>query len=188
MPTAEQQTAIKYFKTPEGCIGTLLNMLFGVSDETYDAMVSAKRQSYNPKQKALNKIGLDESQVNEIPPVNFEGYDFEKSNYVKKGKDNRWRSSRYQTTWLFFSDAQVYMYSYAFNLDSDEKNERTEEYFYKDIVNFSTASDTVDKAGQKVESHRFKLVVPGDQFSVAMTGDAESVLQAMKQKLREKKR
>lgn len=30
-------------------------------------------------------------------------------------------------------------------MDEDSKKESTEEYFYKDITNFSTSSDTVEK-------------------------------------------
>jgi hypothetical protein len=198
--TPEQQSVIKYFLSTGGCFSK------GLSDEAYEGIVQKKAKSMDFKQKALDKIGLDESQVNEIPPVHFEGYQFdEKKGYAKLGKDRIWRSSIYQISWLFFSNTQVYVYQYTFNLDEDGKKESTEEYFYKDITNFSTSSDTVEKpvvevAGgclgkqskfirKNVETERFALVVPGDKFYCSMDkkSDTEGVIQAMKAKLREKK-
>jgi hypothetical protein len=198
--TPEQQSVIKYFLSTGGCFSK------GLSDGAYEEIVQQKAKSLDFKQKALDKIGLDESQVNEIPPVHFEGYKFdEKKGYAKLGKDRMWRSSIYQISWLFFSNTQVYVYQYTFNLDEDGKKESTEEYFYKDITNFSTSSDTVEKPviemaggclGKKpklvrknVETEQFALVVPGDKFYCSMDkkSDTEGVIQAMKAKLREKK-
>ena len=86
--TTEQQQVIKYFLGGGGCLSS------GLSDEQYESMVMAKARSMDFKKKALDKIGLDESQVNEIEPVHFEGYWFdEKKAYAKWGKDRKWRSS-----------------------------------------------------------------------------------------------
>lgn len=152
------------------------------------------------KQKALNKIGLDESELQEIEPVSFEGYWFdEKKTFSKYGKDKKWRSSAYQISWLFFSSTQVYLYQYTFNLDEDGKIEKTEEYFYKDITNFQTISDTIeaptwDPKKDKfilvnINKNRFAVTVPGDKFLCSMEQNeyTERAIQAMKAKLREKK-
>lgn len=119
------------------------------------------------------------------------------------GKDRVWRSSAYQISWIFFSDTQVYVYQYTFNMDEDGKKEATEEYFYKDITNFSTVSDSVEKevvdkvsctgkttyVRKSVDSNRFALVVPGDKFycSMEQSDYTERAIQGMKAKLREKK-
>ena len=95
------------------------------------------------------------------------------------------------------------MYQYTFNMDEDGKKESTEEYFYKDITNFSTASDTVEKevlekvsckgeatyTRKNVDSNRFAMVVPGDKFycSMEQSDYTERAIQGMKAKLREKK-
>jgi hypothetical protein len=198
--TPEQQDVIKYFLKSEGCFSK------NMTDGAYETLVRNRINSGNFKQKALDKIGLDESQVNEIPPVYFEGYLFdEKKGLAKAGKDHEWRSSIYQISYLFFSNTQVYVYQYTFNMDEDGKKEATEEYFYKDITNFSTSSDTVERPvtvekggclGKKTELVRktidvekFALVVPGDKFycSLSKKDDTEGVIQAMKAKLREKK-
>jgi hypothetical protein len=194
----DQKKALRYFLVEKtGCLGFLKKT---VTDAEYDALVKATLDSFNSKQKALKKIGLDESELKEIDPVHFEGFVFgDKNSYTKRGADNKYRSSKYQISWLFFNASQVYLYQYTFNLDEDGKKEATEEYFYKDITNFSTASDTVetvfwDPKQQKtllenVDTNRFALTVPGDKFYCSMEQNdyTERAIQGMKAKLREKK-
>lgn len=198
--TPEQAKVIRYFfDFGGGCLGPK-----NISDSEYDEMVQKVAKGTNWKQKAMNKIGLDEEQLREIEPIHFEGYDFDEENIsVKYGKDNVWRSSAYQISWLFFSSEQVYLYQYTFNMDGNAKKEHTEEYFYKDITNFSTTSDTVEKnvpektgcmgsveyVKKSVDYTRFALVVPGDKLycSMSQSEDNETAVQGMKAKLREKK-
>jgi hypothetical protein len=196
--TPDQQKVIKYFYGAGGCLSA------GLKDEEYESMVKAKLNSIDFKQKALDKIGLDESEVSEITPVTFSGYNFDSKNaYARRGKDGVWRSSQYQVSWIFFSATQVYVYQYTFNMDEEGKKESTEEYFYKDITNFSTSSDTVEKEAvdkvncsgkatysrYNVETNRFALIVPGDKFYCSMEQNdySERAIQGMKAKLREKK-
>ena len=184
--TADQQKVIEYF-CKEGCLTKTM------TDEEYLSMVRSKRNAMNFKQKALSKIGLDEDEVSEIPPAMFEGFVY-KNAYAKQNSAGKWVSSAYQVSWVFFSSTQVYLYSYTFNMDEDKKNERTDEFFYKDVTSFSTLSesDTAHGLGGKtfdVTSEQFAMVVPGDKLCLAMGDiqDADSIIQAMKQKLREKK-
>jgi hypothetical protein len=192
-----QKKALRYFLVDnEGCLGFLAKT---VKDAEYDALVKSTLATLNSKQNAINKIGLDESELKEIDPVTFEGYVYGDNNFAKRGKDNLWRSSKYQISWLFFTDKQVFLYQYTLNFDEDGKKEATEEYFWKDITNFSTSSDTIEqtyydyKAKQEkkenVQSSRFALTVPGDKFYCWMeqSDDKERAIQGMKAKLREKK-
>lgn len=185
---ADQKKVIRYFLN-DGCLSKRM------SDQEYDAMLSARLGDF--KQRALNKIGLDESELQEIPPVHFQGY--EKTSWERLGKDKNYRYSSFQITWLFFSSTQVYLYQYTFNMDSDDRKEITNEYFYKDITSFNTSTDTVetrfydakkkDFVVKNVDSTRFCITVPGDKFYCSMQqNDAnERIVQAMKAKLREKK-
>ena len=183
---ADQQKVIEYF-CKEGC------MTKTMSDDEYLTMVRNKRDAMNFKQKALSKIGLDEEEVSEISPAMFEGFVY-KNAYAKQNATGKWVSSAYQVSWVFFSSTQVYLYSYTFNMDEDKKNERTDEFFYKDVTSFSTLSESDTAHGLEgktfdVTSEQFAMVVPGDKLFLAM-GDiqnADSIIQAMKQKLREKK-
>jgi hypothetical protein len=198
----EQKKVIDYFLL-SGC-----SALFGLmKDEEYEALVKNKLNSLNLKNRALGKIGLDESELREIEPIFLHGYHIDentmgKQTWAKVGADGHLRSSKYDATWLFFSATQVYMYSYTFDLASDVKKEKTEEYFYQDITNFSTSDESIEaykaagcvlSAPKRVmESYTtFGLIVPGDRFTCSMSGleisVAERSVSAMKQKLREKK-
>lgn len=192
MASASQKKAIKYFVPDGGCIGLFTK----VKDETYDELVQELIDGSNSYQKALDKIGLDEDELKEIPPVTLYGY--EDSSFTKVTEDGYYRTDKISITHLFFSSTQVYMYQMILNTTSNDKKERTEEYFYKDVTNFSTSSDTTESFRFKgcafgkpervsVEIQRFSLIVPGDKFTCSTRGDIESQVKAMKNKLREKK-
>lgn len=187
--TAEQKKILKKYFFASGCIGSLTAM----KDEAYDELVKQRVASIGSKAKALSKIGLDESQINEINPINFSGYNFDGEYYAKLGKDGKLRSSKYQITWIFCSATQVYVYISTFDMTEDSKKEQTEEYFYKDITNFSTTTETVEYyqglSKRTKDVSRFAIVVPGDKLYCSMQGTQENerAVQAMKQKLREKK-
>jgi hypothetical protein len=168
----------------------------------YIAAVMAKKNSLNIKQKALSKLGIDPDEKFEIDPVEFTGWA-----YVGDYRSKDGCSSQFETTWIFFGETQLYVYSYMFDMTADNKRERTEEYFYKDVTNFSSTSETVEtteyfvksclglmplKIEQKkinVDTTKFSVIVPGDKFSCAMEGNSalEERIKGMKQKLREKK-
>ena len=172
----DQKAVIRYFCNEPACLSKK-----PMTDEEYDSMVLKVLNSNDYKQKALGKIGLDEDQVQEIEPVHFEGYQFDKQSLTKLGKDGKYRSSKYQVSWLFFSATQVYLYQNTFNMDEDGKKESTEEYFYRDITNFSTSSDTVETPFydakkdetflKNVDSNRFAITVPGDKFYCSLEQD-----------------
>ncbi|MDE7111377.1 MAG: hypothetical protein K2O38_05700 [Muribaculaceae bacterium] len=172
------------------------------SEQEYDALVSsmiAAKKLTDP-QIALDKLGVDESEVTEVKPLFLQDYVFgDKDSYAKIGKDGKWRSSKYQVSWIFCSATHVYLYQYTFNTDEDGKKEVTEEYFYKDITNFSASSDTVETPYwdnkqnkvmlKNVDSTRFRITVPGDSLYCVMkqTPENEAAVKGLKAKLREKK-
>ena len=157
----------KYFFSMGGCLKP------SMTDDEYFADVQKRKNSLNLKQRALNKLGIDESDVQEVAPVEFAGFNFS-GDYMAKS----WCSSKYETTWLFFGDNQIYMYNYIFDMTSNYKQERTEEYFYKDVTNFSSTLESVEIRippkygclGQKsalgsLDTSQFSIVVPGDKFT-----------------------
>ena len=200
--TPDQEKVIRYFmQAKKGCFGKLM------TDEEYDQLIAdylAKNGYF--KQKAIDKIGLDESEISLIEPVCIKGFHFDsKDAYSRCGKDLRWRSSAYQVSWLFFSETQVYLYQYTFNFDENGKKEASEEYFYKDVVNFSSAEDTVEKqywvakgclkttpslVTRTVDTVRRAIVVPGDKMYCCATVEDDSFensIKGMRSLLREKK-
>ncbi len=93
----QQKNVIRYFAV-EGCLSKT------ISDQQYDELVKSQISKLDFKKDALDKIGLDESELQEIEPVNFEGWVYDKEfnvSYAKMGKDSKWRSSAYQVSWLF---------------------------------------------------------------------------------------
>ncbi len=191
---ADQQAVIRYFCNDPGCLNKK-----PISDAEYDAMIQAVLNSNDYKQNAINKIGLDESEIQEIEPVHFEGFVYDKNSFYKRCDDGKERSSKYQVTWIFFSATQLYLYQNTFNMDEDGRKQRTEEYFYKDITNFSTVSETeevpqYDNKQKKdvlvnVNSTSFSIIVPGDKLLCSMEQNeyTENSIKGMKAMLREKK-
>jgi hypothetical protein len=200
-----QQEALKYFlgiPIKEGCFKKEY-----LTGETYLGLIQTRRDSLDLKERALQKLGIDEDEVTEIEPVCFEGFreDDKKMNPYVSYVGNQVVSSMYEVTWLFFGDEQLYLYHHAFDSTDDSIIDSTQEYFYKDITAFSTSSDSIQKKVWVVKestcsstresemrtltSDLFRIVVPGEVFLCAYTDDGESTqrISAMKQKLREKK-
>jgi hypothetical protein len=185
--TPDQKKAINYFLNT-GCFSGV------ISDDEYAAMVRTKKDSLKLREKALAKINLDEDEVKEIAPAKFEGYVFDNA-WAKQTANGKWVSSAYQVSWCFFSSSQIYLFRHTFNMDEDKKTETTDEFFYKDVTSFSTATTqetprgTDGNTGPEVETSKFFMVVPGDKLYMSMDGEpnAESIIQGIKQKLREKK-
>lgn len=195
----DQLNAMRYFLN-DGCLKKK------VADSTYDQLVQDKINSLNLKQRAIQCIGMDESQMQEIAPVCVQNYIAEDA-YVKQGKDDKVRTSRYQVSWIFFSENQVYLYQNSFNLDSDDSVESTSEYFYKDITCFDTQNKVEEriqgskdskkklfKGGVKlkkilVKTIQFVVIVPGANLycSAKMDDATMRTINGMKSKLREKK-
>lgn len=184
--TDEQVKVLKYLLTEGGCFDQIM------SDEQYISLVHQKRDSLGLKDKALSKIGLDESQVGEVPPASFEGF-IHGGEWSKQQANGDWVSSAYQVSWIFCSNDQIYLYQHTFNLDENKTRERTDEFFYKDVTSFSTSSETekpktADNKEIVITSHKFAMIVPGDKLFMATHGNSgEAVIQALKHKLREKK-
>jgi len=164
------------------------------TDAEYAKAVQTKFLNLNLMQKALEKVGIDEDQLQEIPPVSFHGYRVDGESLLKIGEDGKLRTSKYDATVLFFSDAQLYMYQHIFDMVEGIAEEITREFFYKDVVSCYTSSKKSEKNPDKKGVNTFHLKVSGDEFRCSIDGVAqdgisvESVINAMKQKLREKKR
>lgn len=181
----EQIKTIRYF----------LQTTFGpkwASRQEYESYLTSK-VSIN-SEEAIRKLGVDESEVNEIDPVPLEGYVFNK-NVLSKKEGNAWISSGYHVTWLFFSKSQVYIYKRVIYTDENYDNVSTLEYFYKDVTAFRTGTETYDVidtltgSSNSVNVDSFQVVVPGDDLRISVNndGDFERKVQGMKQLLREKK-
>lgn len=212
--TQEQKKIIDFFMSGvEGCLngGSIFSSM---KIEEYEGMISNRLSQMNLKEKAIEKIGLDESEISEISPVVLSGYiweDFDHDDWddivLIQTKNERVVSSRYSVSWLFFSQKQMYCYTYTFDMISDRIWEESMEFFYQDItclkINNSLVQKIEDKnqmgcgclkTGKKAESYSYyvdelEIVVPGRSFSFAMRNNsklAKSLL-AARNMVREKK-
>ena len=174
-------------------------LVLKIKGRSTDAEIDASYESEigSIKEKALKKLGLDEDEVTAIEPIVFYGNyhkNISKGLWYKRGKDDIVRASNYQAVVLFFSEQQVYSYTYAFSIIADDRRESTDEYFYRDIVSASTNTDNVEVtlAGKKenVTFDEFLLTTSGGT-SISATlrdhNDADRSIKAMKSLLRQKK-
>ncbi|MDO4419217.1 MAG: hypothetical protein Q4B92_02530 [Ruminococcus sp.] len=159
-----------------------------VSDEEYDSSVAANIDNF--KQRALDKLGLDEDEVNEIEPIYFDGFELEGFKHFKVGKDNCWRTDVVKAVILFFSKDEVHCYTNKFCTTENRSVEATDVYFYKDIVSVSTASNNKTVQGTSVDYESFRLTTAGGtNLTVVIRdkGSAQRSINAMRSLLRSKK-
>ncbi len=201
-----EKKALKFFcgiPTGGGCMSKEY-----LKGDAYLNLVNEKKGDTDYKQKALNKLGIDEDMAKEINPVNFEAfrYDYPQLQPFVTFEGGKPYSSMLEITWLFFGEEQVYAYNYSLDTTDATAQEKTQEYFYSDITAFTTQSDSVVKKIWQVEksgcssekkkvdktakSDIFKIVVPGEAYVCAYPGTEEDdqSVSAMKQKLRDMKK
>lgn len=187
-------------ETQSGCLGKKPRF----TDAEYDQYVLNKINEFLSEEKALQTIGIDESQVSEVAPVAFKGFECEDDYLSRYGLDGILRTSQYSISKIFFSDNQIFVYRVFFDFIKKSTTVSTREYFYKDITTFSCTSSIkeykeykerkgclnkgTDISWGKSQATRFSIIVPGDTFSCSVAGvsEIEKTVQGMRQKLREK--
>ena len=165
----------------------------GYSDGEYDAEVA--RYADSLKSHALNKLGVDESEVKEIHPIVLGGYDFDGADRIKEGGDKKWRSNIYKVIMLFFTSNEVHCCTIRFKTTEDLiLGEATDVYFYQDIVSVSTYSDnikvTVKEKEIMINCETFKLTTKGGTsltVNLLNSRQGQESVNAMRALLREKK-
>lgn len=188
-----------------------------MTDEEYEALVRQKIEDMNVKEMGLNRLGLDPDQVAEIQPIVFRDKTrTDESLVVYNDKKGKLYSSTQYVFYLFFTDDQLLVYKFQFDMCCNLKDEWTSEFFYKDICDVSSHTSTnivtvgsdsgnknageTNKLGaeknmnaraKQIEYSELEFTIIASNSSIGFTMDAskerlESV-QAMKQKIREKK-
>lgn len=167
------------------------------NDAEIDALI--QKQADIALQKGYDKLGVDPDEVSLIDPIVIHGPMFERIRLpymTKKGKDGFVRSSNHEIMVFFFSEQQVYFYTYSFSIINDEVNEGTDECFYRDVVSVSTSSTThtyIDSLTKKEETFNlevFKLTTSGATSMTCAIRDSQTVepkIRGMKNLLRDKK-
>ena len=215
--TKDQCKAIDFLYTldtpaAKGCGGKKKKGLLGTGwdMDDYIAYVEKHVNDLNLKQRAIEKIGLDESQISEIPPVVLAAFKLNGEGVETKSEEtnikNQWRyvSNKYWVTWIFFSSTQIYTHTYVFDTTTDVTFEMTRDFFYKDITCIRTEHETTEKRMSRKKGCFFwkkqyfyqvkewdtmSITVPGDNYSFCcQTNETiEQSIQAAKAMIREKK-
>lgn len=162
------------------------------TDEEIDSAVTS--QLKDMKARALRKLGVDEDEVNEIVPITFDGYVYNKA-LIKMGKDGKYRSNKYQAVMFFFSSNEVHCFTYDFSITESSQRESTDVYFYKDIVSVSTQTEGTEYSVGKGKSSQFdyeyfKLTTTGGtsiSCSVRNIDDAQRSINGMRSLIKSKK-
>jgi hypothetical protein len=98
------------------------------------------------RQRAFEKLGLDVDEVTLIDPIIVAGYflgSLGSGIRVKKGKDGEFRSSIFEGVAIFFAEQELHAYKYQVSLiKRNESSDRTDVYFYRDVVSVSTSSSS----------------------------------------------
>ena len=173
----------------------------------YDIDKAAEEAMQGLKQRALEKLGIDEDEVNAATPISFWGYDFGKSPLNDKifegmkdtrGSDQVLRSPIIRASFFFFSDKEVHYYYRISSLVSDTYIEGTDVFFYKYIVSVKTQTEEMplydrktgnEIPGQKVRFDSFSLRNAGGETTSCTVRDVSTVensVKAMRNLLREK--
>ncbi len=209
--TPEQKRVIDFFFDVGadggcGCGGCLSKSSSNLTMEEYIKLVDDKCNQLDSKNKAIAKIGLDESEIQEIPPIVLASFVYDDDDdLLIKVSNGMAVSSQYAVTWIFFSATQIYTYKYIFDTTSDNTWEITNDFFYTDITCFTTVrqlKEKIDvnitkgclKAGENTVKNNyvvdtFEIIVPGTsyRFSMRNSTTVEQSVQAAKAMLREKK-
>lgn len=114
-----------------------------MTDAEYEALVSQKIASFNLYALSLDKLGIDDSQVAEVRPIILRDKTIiETSMKVYNRNDNSLHSSTQYVTVIYFTNDQLFVYKVRFDMCCNLKTEWTSEFFYQDICDISTRTET----------------------------------------------
>lgn len=162
--------------------------------------------------KALNKLGVDETELvsESVQVTGPRLWDVGGADVLfKKGKDNILRFTPIDVDIINFGQNQLLVYNCAFDFTTGNAlNERTDEYFYKDIVSVATKTESKtaqirNRQIQLNDAEVFTLTTSGGTYISILLRDptlikkmgggeipttrTEKAIQAIRKMLREKK-
>jgi hypothetical protein len=169
------------------------------SDEEIDRQIATALHAL--EQRALGKLCLDREDVALTRPIVVGGSYFHSLGSpvrAKKGKDGCFRSSNCEGVVIFFADQELHAYKYQVSLVTrNESSEKTDVYFYRDVVSVSTESTSIPVSvigsteRQAVKIELLKLTTSGGtavQCTMgALNDDQGRNIQGARQLIRDKK-
>ena len=171
-----------------------------VTDAQYDELV-AKRADEITNQTVLTALGLPTAPPWVMDPFKVCTPEFEDAEYVRTGADQKARSSRITTTFIFYAATTMYIYSRTVSLTDRYHSELAASIMYKDISSVSLTTETHEtlydylepgglfKSAKQVfawipgTTNKIAFSVPGKTIAVNV-GGAKSLLAADIERLR----
>lgn len=163
-----------------------------MTDDEFEALVNAKIESLNIGQLGLERLGLDVDQVREIRPIVLRDKVIDETSLIVQEGYSLHSSTQY-VTYLYFTDEQLFVYKIQFDMCCSMQDEWTSEFFYQDICDVSSHTSRNILKGENFEFEystvAFNIIASNSSIGFDMAGDNEKIgsIQAMKQKIREKK-
>lgn len=180
-------------------IGVGIYLIYNqTADRPGDGMIDRQINAVldEAKARALDKLNLDDKEVELLDPIIAGGQSYNSGSQVRKGTDGVYRSSECESVVIFFAEQELHAYKFRVSLvDRGRDLELTDVYFYRDVVSVSTRSDSSQfRPGlQKVflQSERLLLTTSGGtsvECSMSATSDKTDVdVRAARQLIRDKK-
>ena len=170
-------------------ITTSVDKTMSISE--YNQLLANKIESLDVQNRAIQVLGLDITQIQEIPPVvlterktSFEDYgkySAHKALRITIKDSSGWNVafSCYCISCWFFTDTQALFYKITFDMCHNDIIEKTEEIFYTDICNIH-----VD-----IQASRIALTTNDAVFYIHVKDEKQllSISQGLKHKIRENK-
>lgn len=165
-----------------------------MTDSEYELLVNQKIADMNIEELGLCKLGLDPEQIKEIRPIILRDKVIDgKCSLTSRNKDGSVHSSTQHVTYLYFTDDQLFVYKIQFDMCCNLQKEWASEYFYKDICDVSSYTSVNVLKFNHIEYEystvAFNIIATNSEIGFELDGDNENIMsiQAMKQKIREKK-
>ena len=165
-----------------------------MTDDEFEKLVDKKIKEMNVEKLGMERLGIDTEQVKEITPIVLRDKVVnERSLRVYNKETGTLHSSTQYVTMLYFTDEELFVYKIQFDMCCNMQDEWTSEFFYKDICDISshTYKNVLKFEGVDYEysTVSFSIIASNSSIGFDLDGNNENVgsIQAMKQKIREKK-
>ena len=134
---------VLYQKKFEATVKSTIAPLNLISHDEYEALVEKRIESMNLYPISLEKLGIDDSQVEEVRPIILRDKSIiDTSMKTYDPEDGTIHSSTQHVTVIYFTNDQLFVYKVLFDMCCNLKTEWTSEFFYQDICDISTKTST----------------------------------------------
>ena len=156
-----------------GIIILAIKLKYRVTDKEYDLSINSFL--FDIKKGALKKLNINEQEIEQTLPVSFDNFDIENSTKQKKGKDGIIRTNLYKSIMLFFTKYEIHYYEFSFETTADYKTEKTDIYFFEDIVSISCISNHINIDDNFFENETVQITTKGgNSFSITFNNSEQA--------------